>query len=384
MTRIILTLVFVFISTVSFSQNTIFYSNGETKSLKKIVLKFDDYGDLASSLKTVNHVGDSGEENLINVNKVRVDDVLYTVKNYKGKPSLFEPIVIGNLSLFKGKQMYYLENDDYEVREFPKKVVDGLELNRFEFSTLSVFINKCKAAQNEAYLNVNKLTLKQVKDIIAIYNNCNLSDDVQIADEVVEEVNKPNEFLELGISVGYNFMKSSFEDISPGVSNSFGTPVVGAQVYFNSNLIKKQLGFIASVDYLFGNKFSTFANSTYIDSKASYIEVAAGTRFTFKNISSTIQPYLGASGRTVFVLNSYLYTQGNQIGDPLMKYKTENGFGLSASAGFYLNLGKHKIDVALSYLPEVDFKVSSHSLVTEKTSQYTLSGFQIKATYILF
>src|SRR5690606_34305095 len=134
-----------------------------------------------------------------------------------------------------------------------------------------VYVNKCKEAQEQAYSKNQMISFGVLQSIVNTYNSCNLNEDVQFATNVTKLANAPKEIIEIGVNLGYNFLNTSFDNLSPGVENNYGTPVIGAQVYFNTNMLKNNIGFVLLVDYSFPKEFNSNENSTYLKTELSYL-----------------------------------------------------------------------------------------------------------------
>jgi len=377
-------ILFVLYASFAFTQNSspsITFKDGSTKQFHRISFEYNAE-DYIIGVKT--KTGDNNKEayTLNEVVSVRKNDINFKTKQYKKSTYLFEDVIIGSLSLYKSGDHYFLENEEHGLREIPKVVIDEKTLNRFEYSTLTLFVNKCKEAQELAYNKYDSIILSNLKAIIETYNNCNLSEDTQFASNIIEEVNAPSETIEVGVNVGYSFLNTSFEQLSPGVTNNYGAPTIGAQIYFNTNMLKKNIGFILSVDYSFPEEFKSNDNDIILKSKFSYINTMIGVRYTFNNISETFSPYIGFNGGIIFNSKSYLTVQEAFVGSPFIYFETTNKLIYNVGVGSYIHFGKQKIDFNLTYLPENKFVLLSNNIFHVKESFYKLSGFQLKVSYV--
>jgi opacity protein-like surface antigen len=320
--------------------------------------------------------------NLTDIISLKDNSSSYIVKQVNKDSYLVEELIIGSLSLYKSGDHYFLENEEYGFREITKAEIDGTTLNSYNYSTLSVYINKCKKAQEEAYNKNTSIIPSVIKSIVETYNSCDLSEDTQFAENVIKQANAPYETIEIGVNIGYSFLNASFDELSPDVSNSFGVPVIGAQVYFNTNILEKALGFLIIVDYSFPSEFNASDNNIYLKSKLSYINAMIGTRYTFNNINKTFSPYLGFNAGFIFNSMSNITVQENIFGAQFLDFNSTNKLAYNVGIGTYIHFGKQKIDFNITYQPENTFELLSTDSLSKFESSYKVSGFQLKATYV--
>lgn len=372
-------------TTLIFAQNnnstTIYFKDGSTKQFDKV--KFENnVEDYISGVEVKNADGNKTIYQLTEIVSVKENTTNYVTKQYKKNLYLLEEVITGSLSIYKSGTHYFLENEENGLREIPKIVIDKKVLNRFEYATLSIFVNKCKAAQEKAYNKNNSISISVLKSVVNTYNSCNLSEDIQFAENVITLANAPSEFIEVGINVGYGFLNTKFDDLSPGVSNQYGTPVIGAQVYFNTNMLEKRLGFLILVDYSLPKEFNSNDNSINLKSKLSYIQTMVGTRYTFNNINKTFSPYLGFNNGFIFNSMSEVSAQAAVFGAQKINFESTNKLALNFNVGTYIHLGNQKIDFNIMYQPENEFNLDSSDNLSRIESNYKMSGFQLKATYV--
>lgn len=383
--KILILFLFLFCATGLFSQNdnttTIHYKNGESKKISKAHLTYNSK-DFIVGLEAKTDSNLKQTIDLVGITKVNHEETSFIVKSYKKNAYLFETLVSGSISLYRSGEHYFLENEEHGFREIEKNVVNGLTLQTFSYSTLSIYVNKCQEAQENAYNHYDSLTLSNLKTNLETYNNCNLSEDTQFASNVITQANADKEFIEIGINVGFNFLSTDFNELSQGVSNSFGTPVIGAQLYMNTNILNKSLGFIAIVDYTFPKEFNSSSNGIYLNTKTSYLSTMLGVRYTFNNISETFSPYLGFNGGFLFNSMSYVTKQQNTVSAAIIDYNTTNELTYNFSTGTYIHFGKQKIDFNIMYQPEINFGLEATDNLNRLVSYYTVTGFQLKASYI--
>lgn len=373
----------LFLSTYLFAQNnspSISFNDGTVKQFKRVSFEYNSENYIVG-LKTKSNDNDKAEYTLNDVVSVKINDANYKTKQYKKSKYLFENIINGTLSLYKSGDHYFLKNEEHGLREIPKVVIDDKTLNRFEYATLTLFVNKCKEAQELAYNKNQSISISALKDIVETFNTCSLSEDTQFAENVITLANAPDEFIEIAINVGYTFLNSDFSDLSPGVSNSYGTAVLGGQVYMNTNILNKSLGFVALVDYTLPNEFNSAANGIFLNTKTAYLSTMIGARYTFNNINKSFSPYLGFNGGFIFNTSS-VTKQTNIVGSTIYDFDTLNELNYNICIGSYIYFGKQKLDFNIMYQPEIELDLEFTDNLSSQINYYTLSGFQLKVSYV--
>jgi hypothetical protein len=363
------------------SSTTIYFKDGTSKQFDKISFEYN-IEDYIIGLEAKTDSNEKTKLYLTDILNVNDNGSNYVVKQLNKDSYLVEEVIKGTLSLYKSSDHYFLENEEYGFREIAKAEIDGTTLNSYNYSTLSVYVNKCKSAQEEAYNKNTSIIPSVIKSVVENYNSCNLSEDTQFAANVIKQANAPSEVIEIGINIGYSFLNTSFDELSAGVSNSFGTPVIGAQVYFNTNILEKALGFLIIVDYSLPKEFNTSKNNIYLKSNLSYINAMIGTRYTFNNINKTFSPYLGFNGGFIFNSMSNITAQDVGFATQLRDYKSTNKLAYNVGVGTYIHFGNQKIDFNITYQPENEFEIVTEDNLNSFESSYKASGFQLKATYV--
>lgn len=376
---------FVFFTSFMFGQKNnstiIHFKDDSSKQFDKVSFEYsiDDY---IIGFEAKTDTNKKIKYNLTDIISLKDNSSSYIVKQVNKDSYLVEELIIGSLSLYKSGDHYFLENEEYGFREITKAEIDGTTLNSYNYSTLSVYINKCKKAQEEAYNKNTSIIPSVIKSIVETYNSCDLSEDTQFAENVIKQANAPYETIEIGVNIGYSFLNASFDELSPDVSNNFGVPVIGAQVYFNTNILEKALGFLIIVDYSFPSEFNASDNNIYLKSKLSYINAMIGTRYTFNNINKTFSPYLGFNAGFIFNSMSNITVQENIFGAQFLDFNSTNKLAYNVGIGTYIHFGKQKIDFNITYQPENTFELLSTDSLSKFESSYKVSGFQLKATYV--
>ena len=135
------------------------------------------------------------------IDKVIIGTQVYVVKNVEDDTYLFQEISKGTLSLYKGESNYYLENEKHGLREIPEK--NGTGTQTFNSGTVSLYINNCNAAVNELSKKAKNLTFQYLKQIVNTYNSCDLQEEIQISDKVIEESLRKDGELQFGLTAGF-------------------------------------------------------------------------------------------------------------------------------------------------------------------------------------
>lgn len=318
--------------------------------------------------------------NLENIAKVIVDEKIYIVKDYGWKRYLFLQILNGELSLYKSKSDYYLENNKFGLKEIAKK--EYLNYPVFRTGTVSLFINNCNLAVNKLQQNVTNLTLENLKNIIEIYNSCDLETEIQIADQIMKKSMKPIEKIEFGASLGLMNLKADYSNIIEIPTSNLSLVSVGAKIYFHSNMLDKNLDFNISVDYFMEGKQKSNSTEYTLYSKTQLMKTMISTNYLFYNLSENIKPYIGFSAGLIFNSNSsiLLIPKSNEL--PSKSYNANNELTYNINAGAVFNILNQKFDFLIEYQPNLDMSIlKTSSLNTEKNS-YNITGVNFRLTYI--
>ena len=90
-------------------------------------------------------------------------------------------------------------------------------------------------AVNELQNRATNLNLSNLKKIIKVYNNCELSSETQISDRKIEKSLKPDEKVKFGLSLGFMNLKNNYDKLIAVDNDNLLLTSVGAIVFFNSN-----------------------------------------------------------------------------------------------------------------------------------------------------
>lgn len=323
--------------------------------------------------------------NIYDVNdiiKVVDDKGVYEVKNFENSKQLFKEVIKGELSLYRDvydENKYYLENSEIPLKKLP--LLENINFITFKTGTVLLFINKCKSASNLLYKNPS-ITLFRLRKIIEKYNECKLETQLEIADKVIEESNKPKETLELGLSFGLMNSKINYGNIVTATKNNINY-FLGGKLFFNSNILKKnELRLDLSFDYFFKQK-SIIENTDYkLSHDMQRSRISLGINYVFRNISPVIRPYVGVSGGIMINSKSKINFQDF---NSIVKYKTyleNNYFPYSLRVGALVNVFSQVVDVLVSYYPVVSNPLKGANALSVNDYYYTISGMSLRVTYI--
>ncbi|MDY0781583.1 hypothetical protein [Tenacibaculum sp. IB213877] len=312
------------------------------------------------------------------VNKVFINKETYLVKNYKFKKYLFLKIINGNLSLYKDKKNYYLENNELGLKNIKK---DEKRL-QFVFKTgeVSLFINKCKAATNELYNKRKSLILSNLKKIINIYNTCDTSSKIQFADEVIKESNRPKEKVKFGLSFGLMKLKTDYNQPFSIEGSDKNFTFVGGKVYIFSNIFQEKLDANLSIDYFFRKNYQINDIDYYIKNSTQFTKLTIGANYTINNISKLITPYFGISGGLLLSSNSSVKLISKYLDLPSRHYTLSNELIYNINVGSYIYLLNQKIDLIFEYQPKINTKLSDSINLHNNSSSF--SSLSFKLSYI--
>jgi hypothetical protein len=79
---------------------------------------------------------------------------------------------------------------------------------------------------------------------------------------------------------------------------------------------------------------------------------------------------------------SSITSQDAVYGSIIYNYKPTNKLAYNISVGSYIHLGNQKVDFNITYQPENEFDIISANNLNNRESNYKLSSFQLKASYI--
>ena len=314
------------------------------------------------------------------ISKIIIKDKLYTVKEYAKDKYLFQQIIEGNLSLYKDKEQFYLENAEYKLRVLPLKK-DILTKVLFEPGTISVFVNKCNSTANYLHNKNFYLSLSKLKEIIAIYNTCSVQEEIQVSKKIITESNRKDQKLQFGASIGLMNLNINLDNFQNTSSENMSTISIGGKLYFMANSKNKGLNLNLAINYLLGSKkqINIEQNSTIIIIKTQFISALFGVNYSFGYLKENFNPYVGISAGTIFNSRSYVnYVSRSGI----VRYYGVIQYVYQLNAGAIINLFDKKIDFTLIYQPTKKMSLSSKNIGTSITNSYDVSALNLRLTYI--
>lgn len=318
--------------------------------------------------------------NLENITKVIFNNNIFLVKNYNSKKYLFLQISNGVLSLYKDKKNYYLESQKYSLKEIPKR--EHLSRTIFKSGIVSVFINKCKLAVNELQNRATNLNLSNLKKIIKVYNDCNLSSETQISDRNIKESMKPDEKVKFGLSFGLMNLKNNYDKLIVSDNDNLYLRSVGAKVFFNSNILKyNDLNFNISVDYFLKGQQKFDNSELQLLTQIQFIKTTFGLSYKFNNLKTKIKPYIGTSAGFIFH-NSKSRLSSKTAGSFIINYNHNNALIYSINTGIAFKIFNKDIDFLIEYQPDLNSSLSKKSNIGQRDPSYTFSSLNFNMTYI--
>ena len=84
----------------------------------------------------------------------------------------------------------------------------------------------------------------------------------------------------------------------------------------------------------------------------------------------------------IFNSMSDVTAQEAVFGAQRIDFESTNKLALNLNVGTYIHLGNQKIDFNIMYQPENEFELVSTDNLSRIESNYKMSGFQLKATYV--
>lgn len=317
--------------------------------------------------------------NLEDITKVIFKNNIFLVKNYNSKKYLFLQISKGVLSLYKDKENYYLESQKFDLKEIPKN--ESLGLTVFKPGIVSVFINNCKLAVNALQNKTTNLTLSNLKKIINIYNDCNLSSEIQISDKVFEESNKPNDEINFGLSFGLMSLKNNYDNIIAVDKSNLNLPSVGVKVYFSPNILAyNDLNFNLSLDYFFKGQQLLYSSDSVLFTQIQFVKTTLGVIYKFNNLNTKIKPYIGTSGGFLFHNSKSRLSSSSSFST--INYQHNNALIYSINTGAVFKIFNKDIDFLIEFQPKLNSHVLRKSDLTEKDETYSFSSINFSLTYM--
>ena len=316
---------------------------------------------------------------LQNISKVIINEKQYLVKEYNSKKLLFLQILKGKISLYKDKKEYYIENNKYGLKKIKEKELVNIPV--FKLGEISIFINNCKLAINELDKKATNLTLKNLKNIINIYNTCDLSTELQISDSAINQSMLPEEKVKFGISVGISTLDTDYNKLLAIKTSKLNVVSFGAKIYFLPNMLDKKINFNISVDYFLENTQNASNPDYNLYSKIQFLKTMVGVNYMFNNINQTFKPYIGISGGMYFNSNTTVQLVSKSV-DPSIKYRANNNLAYNLNIGTIINILNQEVDFIIEYQPSLDFTLFSKSNITTNYNSFEIEGLNFKISYM--
>ncbi len=316
-----------------------------------------------------------------NIDKVVSGTNVYVIKNIEGKNYLFQEIVNGTLSLYKGKSNYYLENEKHGLREIPERDITGSKI--FNSGTVSLFINNCKSAVNLLSNKASSLTIQNLKEVVKTYNSCNLQEDIQIADKVIEESLRPDGKLQFGLTAGFLHLNTDYSNVLDVDETSIGLITVGAKLYFRTNWLKKnRVDFNFSVDYALGVEQQIESDLYNLQSKTSFVNTMFGVNYVLSDLNSIFKPYFGVSAGFLFDAGSEVNLIANSSGNPSLYYDGKSQIAYNLNVGTTIEAFNQEFDFLIAYQPKLKMPIESSTELVSLDAKYEISGLNFRLTYV--
>lgn len=376
----LVTAIFITASLISYSQGfkTITITKKDNSNVELLGKFIYNSNNFIEKIITKNNTTQANY-NINNIIQVQQKNEIYVAKTIDKKVYLLKQIIKGSLSLYKNKKDYFLENSEFGLKKIPYNSKDGLTLSTFKYGIVSLFINKCKSATEEAYQYSNTLNYSSLKKTITTYNSCDLSNDIIVPNTIIENINTPNEVVNFAISLSNFNLKTDFSNLSKNSTGKVNLFSIGAKIYFNTNMLNKSFAFHFSGDYYFGKDKNI--NSSNLRNKTSFLSTMVGVNYIFKSLNKTFKPYIGIKGGMYFNQKSYVILKSNTSFLPDTVYKTNNEPAYTFHAGTFIYIFNQKMDFMINYQPKLDFNLST-SEINQQNSSYTISGVNMKLSYL--
>ena len=236
-----------------------------------------------------------------------------SINDSKDSKIFAEIIVQGDLSLYRTKNSYFLENRKYGVIEIYTSTLDK-NYSRSQ-GKLNVFIQNCNRLRRK--VNNIKFNLNELTELVIRYNKCISPEDSKKT--ITYNEKKLYDFsLNVLATVNYSMLKLLNYNIDNVLKHQSGTisPVIGVEYLNKFPRIGEYFNISVGVNFGFENYLiqSTNTNSifdmyTRIRSKYVYYELPILVNSMF-NINRTKFNFgVGVSHRNIFVVNQESFTQ---------------------------------------------------------------------------
>ena len=374
------TLLFItvlFLSSNSFSQRvkemTVFMSNQKQENVSGTFIYENDF------IKSIHY--DTKNIVVESIEKVIVDKEVYVSIRIKSKKYLFQQIITGNLSLYKGKDKYYLKNDKHGLREIPTKRLGSSKV--FNSGTVSLYINYCKEAVDELSVRAGNLSLQYLKNIVKTYNSCDLQSEVQISDKTLEESFRKEGKIKFGVTAGFLHLKTEFGQVLGVDATNIGLFTVGAKLYFHTNWLRKnRIDFNFSADYAMGGTQQIRGDLYTLQSKTSFINTMFGVNYTLSDLKGFFKPYLVSAGMLIDA-GSFANLIPNTVGTvPELSYGGNSQIAYNLNVGTLLTVFNQEFDFLVAFQPKLNMPLDNKNTLLFKEGSYSISGLNFRLTYL--
>lgn len=317
-----------------------------------------------------------------NINKVILGSDVFVVKNVEDKNYLFQEIEKGTLSLYQGKNNYYLENEKHGLREVPVRDITGSK--KFNSGTVSLFINNCKSAVNLLSNKASSLTVQNLKQIVQTYNSCDLQEEIQISDKVIEKSLRPDGKLQFGLTAGFLSLNTDYSNLIDANETTIGMFTAGAKLYFHTNWLKKhRVDFNFSVDYAFAAEQVVQGRGIYsVASKTSFVNGMFGVNYVLSDLNSMFKPYFGISAGLLFDAGSEVKQRPNVQGLSTISYDTKSQIAYNLNVGTVIEVFNQELDFLIAYQPKLKMPIAAGSELVDIDTNYEISGLNFRLTYM--
>jgi len=375
------TLLFItvlFLGTSSFSQRikemAIFMSNQKEEHVSGTFIYENDF------IKSIQY--DTKNIGVESVEKVIVDKEVYVSLSVKSKKYLFQQIISGDLSLYKGKDKYYLKSEKHGLREIPTKKLGSSDV--FNSGTVSLYINYCKEAVNELSVRAGNFTLQYLKKVVKIYNSCDLQSELQISDKIIEESFRKESKIQFGATAGFLHLKTEYNQVLEVDATNIGSFTLGAKLYFHTNWLRKnRIDFIFSADYAMGGTQQIKGDLYTLQSKTSFVNTMFGVNYTLSDLKGVFKPYLGVSAGMLIDAGSFVNLRPNAAGVvPELSYDGKSQIAYNLNAGTLLTVFNQEFDFLVAFQPKLDMPLESKNTVLAREGSYSISGINFRLTYL--
>lgn len=316
-----------------------------------------------------------------NIEKIILGSQVYIVKNIEDNTYLFQELLKGTLSLYKGKSHYYLENEKHGLREVPEREISGTKI--FNSGTISLFINNCKSAVNLLSGEAASLTVQSLKQIVETYNSCDLQEEIQISDKIIEESLRADGKLKFGLTAGFLHLNTDYGNLLNVDETSIGLFTVGAKLYFHTNWLNKQrIDFNFSIDYALSAE-QQIENDLYtLQSKTSFVNAMFGVNYVLSDLNSIFKPYFGISAGLLFNAGSEVNLNTNINGIPSLYYDGGSQIAYNLNVGAVIEIFNQEIDFLITYQPKLKMPLVAGSDLIDLDTHYEISGVNFRLTYM--